>query len=46
MPSMRLLMKMIDFSFQVRCVQQMCQGFNSQELELIFSTVSVLNFAL
>ena len=34
------------FSFQIRCVQQMCQDFNSQELELIFSAVSVVHFAL
>ena len=38
-----LLMKMTEFSFQIRCVQQMCHKFNSQDFELIFSTVSIIN---
>ena len=37
---LQLLMKMTDVSFQVRFVKQMCQDFNSQDFELIFSTVS------
>ena len=41
---LQLLMKMTDFSFQIRFVQQMCQDFmiNSQDFELIFSTVSTV----
>ena len=38
---LQLLMKMTDFSFQMRFVQQMCQDFNSQDFKLILSTVSV-----
>ena len=34
------------FSFQIRGVQQMCQDFNSQDFELILSTVSVLYIVL
>ena len=39
-------MKMIDFSFQIRCVQQMCQDFNSQDFERILRIVSVVYIAL
>ena len=39
---LQLLMKMTDFSFQIRFVQQMCQDFNSHNFELIFSTVSAV----
>ena len=39
---LRLLMKMTDFSFQIRFVQQMCQDFDSQDFEFIFSTVSAV----
>ena len=39
---LQLLMKMTDFSFQIRFVQQMCQDFNSQDFELILSTVSAV----
>ena len=37
---LQLQMKVTDSSFQIRFVQQMCQDFNSQDFELIFSTVS------
>ena len=36
-----ILMKVIDVSFQIRFVQQIRQDFNSQDFELIFSTVHV-----
>ena len=36
-----ILMKVIDVSFQIRFVQQIRQDFNSQDFELIFSTVPV-----
>ena len=39
---LQLLMKMTDFSFQIRFVQQMCQDFNIQDFEFIFSTVSAV----
>ena len=38
--------KMTDFSFQIRCVQQMCQDFNSQDFELNLSIVSAVYIAL
>ena len=43
-----LLMKMTDFSFQIRiiCPVDVCQDFNNQDFELIFSTVSAVHFAL
>ena len=34
------------FSFQIRSVQQKCQDFNSQDFELILSTVSVVYIVL
>ena len=41
-----LLMKMVILSFQIRCVQQMCQDFNSQDFELILRIVSAVYIAL
>ena len=35
-----LLIKMTDFSFQIRFVQQMCRDLKSQDIELISTTVS------
>ena len=39
---LRLLIEMTDFSFQIRFVQRMRQDANSQDFELIFSTVSAV----
>ena len=34
------------FFIRIRCVQQMCQDFNSQDFELILRIVSVVYIAL